>query len=88
MTNERTGGQYSISGIRSHESVRSSLGRRQAFASTLGQPNPHSTPVQAATSSTVVYPSAPTSTPSSESSVQDLSFSLIDQPSIISWNDA
>jgi hypothetical protein len=53
MTDESPSGQYSISGIRSHDELRRRLGRRQAAAS-----------------STVVYPT----TPSSLSSVQNLNF--------------
>jgi hypothetical protein len=65
MTDENPSGQYSISGIRSHDSLRLRLGRRQAAAS-----------------STIVYPSAPTTTPSSDSSVKNLNLSSTD-PSLI-----
>lgn len=78
MTSESPGGQYSISGIRFHDSIHLRLGRRKAAAfSTAGQ----------AADSSIVYPLTPTSAPSSESSVQNVSFSLIDEPSIISWNE-
>jgi hypothetical protein len=66
MTDVSPSGQYSISGLRFHDSLRSRLRRRQAAAT-----------------STVSYPSAPTSTPSSESSIQNLNRSNTDQ-SIIS----
>jgi hypothetical protein len=95
MTDESPGDQYSSSGIRLHDNIHLRLSRRQAFASdggqaapssTDGQATPSSTDGQAAAPSTIVYPSAPTSTPSGESSVKNISFSFIDQPSIISWN--
>jgi hypothetical protein len=66
MTDTSPSGQYSISGLRFHDSLRRRLRRRQGAAS-----------------STITYPSAPTSTPSSESSVQNLNFSNNSQ-SIIS----
>jgi hypothetical protein len=96
ITDEGPGGQYSNSGIRLHDNIHLRLSRRQAFASDGGQAapsstdghatTPSSTDGQAAAPSTIVYPSAPTSTPSSESSVNNISFSFIDQPSIISWD--
>jgi hypothetical protein len=66
MTDVSPSGQYSISGLRFHDSLRRRLRRRQAAAT-----------------STVSYPSAPTSTPSSESSVRNLNGTNPDQ-SIIS----
>jgi len=66
MTSMSPSSQYSISGLRFHDSLRRRLRRRQA-----------------ATSSTVSYPSAPTSTPNSESSMQNLNYSNTSQ-SIIS----
>lgn len=94
MTDESPSDQYSSSGIRLHDNIHLGLSRRQAFASdggqaapsTDGQATPSFTHGQAAAPSTIVYQSAPTSTPSGESSVKNISFSFIGQPSLISWN--
>lgn len=86
MTDNSRGDRYTLPGIRLHDSIPLRFGRRQAFASTGGQAA-SSTTGQVATSSTIAYPSAPTSTPSSESSVQEVTFAYVDQPSIISWNE-
>jgi hypothetical protein len=58
MTGIDPSGQYSISGLRFHDSLRRRLHRRQASST-----------------STVTYPSAPTATPSSNTSVSNLNFS-------------
>jgi hypothetical protein len=79
MTDASPSGQYSISGIRSHDSLRFRLRRRQAASSSTAVPS-------AAASSTVIYPSAPTSTPSSDSSIKNLDFSFANK-SFISWSE-
>lgn len=71
MTGTSPSGQYSISGLRFHDSLRRHLHRRQAAATS---------------TSTVTYPSAPISTPSGETSVSNLNHSITN-PSIISYDE-
>jgi hypothetical protein len=62
-------GQYAISGIRSHDSLRRRLVQRQALPS-----------------STISFPSAPSITPTSSSTVHDISFSNFN-PEIVPLGD-
>lgn len=69
MTDNSPYRQYSVSSIRSHDSFRRRLGRRQVIPS-----------------STTTFPSAPSITPTSDSSVHDIGFSSFD-PSIVSISE-